>query len=206
MKKNLMATIALAALAGFATGATAQAPNGEKGAVHEQKAAPGGAQKAALGGAMMHQQGGATSPEGTPQGGQPPRGASNTAKPDERVGEGAAQDHGQATPQRGAQEQTTAKPAARAGGQRGGSVQLSQDQRTKIHAVIGKGNAPRVSSDVNISVSIGATLPSNVHVEVLPEDVVEVVPQYEGFEYVLLGDEILIIDPDNLAIVAIVPA
>jgi hypothetical protein len=41
---------------------------------------------------------------------------------------------------------------------------------------------------------------------VLPQDIVEVVPQFEGFDYIIVGDNILIIDPDTLEIVDIIPA
>jgi hypothetical protein len=49
-------------------------------------------------------------------------------------------------------------------------------------------------------------VPRDVHVVVLPEDVVEIVPQYQGFDYVIVGDNILIIDPDTMEIVDIIPA
>jgi hypothetical protein len=49
-------------------------------------------------------------------------------------------------------------------------------------------------------------VPRSVRIEVLPADIVEVVPQYEGFDYVVVGDEILIIDPNTTEIVAIIPA
>ena len=45
-----------------------------------------------------------------------------------------------------------------------------------------------------------------MHIVVLPEDVVEIVPQYEGFDYVMVGDEILIIDPNSLDIIAVIEA
>jgi hypothetical protein len=47
-------------------------------------------------------------------------------------------------------------------------------------------------------------VPSDVHVAVVPEDVVEIVPQYQGFDYVVVGEQILIIDPDDMEIVAII--
>jgi Protein of unknown function (DUF1236) len=46
----------------------------------------------------------------------------------------------------------------------------------------------------------------SVHFVGLPEDVVRIVPEYRGFDYVLVRDQILIIDPDTLEIVAIIPA
>ena len=85
----------------------------------------------------------------------------------------------------------------------GAKVQLSQDQRSKIHSIIGKSEAASVNN-VNFNISVGVAIPRDVHVEVLPEDVVEVVPQYEGYDYIVVRDEILIIDPDSLEIVAII--
>ncbi len=88
----------------------------------------------------------------------------------------------------------------------GAPVELSQTQRTKIQAVIGKSSEARVTTNVKFDVSVGTRVPRDVHVEVLPEDVVEIVPQYEGFDYVVVGDNILIIDPDSLEIVAVIQA
>jgi hypothetical protein len=45
-----------------------------------------------------------------------------------------------------------------------------------------------------------------VHVVVLPEEIVRIVPEYRGYEYFLVGDEIVIVDPRTLEIVAIIPA
>jgi hypothetical protein len=214
MKKSLMATVAAVAVVGFTTLAVAQTPTeGDKGAAnpqgapHEQKVAPGGA--------MMHPQGGAQSTEKTlaPQSGQSAQGTDEGAKPDDRMGQGGpAKDQKETTPERGAQDQSgksganaSEQHANQAPASRSGSGQLSQDQRTKIHAVVGKGNAAHIGANVNFSISVGAAIPRSVHVEVLPEDVVEIVPQYEGFDYIVVGDDILIVDPNTLAIVAIIP-
>ena len=88
----------------------------------------------------------------------------------------------------------------------GASVQLSQDQRTKIKDVIvGDRNVARVDhADFNIRV--GVAVPRTVHIAVLPPEVVTIVPEYRGFEYVVVGDQLLIIDPNTLEIVAILPA
>jgi hypothetical protein len=45
-----------------------------------------------------------------------------------------------------------------------------------------------------------------VHVVPLPDTVVEIVPRYRGYDYILVGDEIVIIDPRTMRIVAIIPA
>lgn len=91
-------------------------------------------------------------------------------------------------------------------GERGGSVQLSEDQRSQIKTFVGRGNAPRFSGNVDFDVRIGTRIPRSVHFTALPEDIVRIVPEYRGYDYVLVRDEILIIDPQTLEIVAIIPA
>jgi hypothetical protein len=109
------------------------------------------------------------------------------------------QDRGKAVPGQAQQSGTSGRAA-------GASVQLSQDQRTKIRGVIvGDRNVARVDhADFNIRV--GVAVPRTVHVAVLPPEVVTIVPEYRGFEYVVVGDQLLIIDPNTLEIVAILPA
>ena len=117
----------------------------------------------------------------------------------ERMGRDQDQDRDKAA--QGQAQQTGT--SGRAGG---ASVQLSQDQRTKIKDVIvGDRNVARVDhADFNIRV--GAAVPRTVHIAVLPPEVVTIVPEYRGFEYVVVGDQLLIIDPNTLQIVAILPA
>jgi hypothetical protein len=150
-------------------------------------------------------------------------------KPDQRMGQdkqksdqrmGEEQKKG-ATPQRGAAEEDKAQPrgaqtesgksgtnateksASQGPGKAGANVRLSQDQRSRISAVIGRGGGARVNN-VNFNVSVGVRVPRDVRVEVLPEDIVSIVPEYRGFDYIVVGDRILIIDPDSLEIVTII--
>jgi hypothetical protein len=108
------------------------------------------------------------------------------------------------TAERGATEQTgrTGTNAS----ERGGSVQLSEDQRSQIKTVIGREHGPRLGRNMNFSISVGTRIPRNVHVVVLPEEIVRIVPQYRGFDYFLVEDEIVIVDPHTLEIVAVIPA
>ena len=96
--------------------------------------------------------------------------------------------------------------AGNAPASRGANVQLSQDQRSKIMATIGKRSSACATTNIRFNISVGARVPRDVHIAVLPEDVVEIVPQYEGFDYVMVGDEILIIDPNSLDIIAVIEA
>lgn len=58
---------------------------------------------------------------------------------------------------------------------------------------------------MNFSVNIGVAVPRTVHVEVLPTDIVEIVPEYRGFDYVIVGNQLLIIDPNTMLIVEVLP-
>ena len=146
-------------------------------------------------------------------GAQEQRGAQEEKKPAGTEQQRGAQEEKPGTQeQRGAQEENSKsgakaneQNASKTTGSRGASVQLSQTQRTKIQAVIGHSSAARVTN-VNFNVEVGVAIPRTVHVEVLPQDIVEIVPQFEGFDYIIVGDNILIIDPDTLEIVDIIPA
>jgi hypothetical protein len=85
------------------------------------------------------------------------------------------------------------------------SVELSSEQRGKIHASIFNQKVERVTN-ANFAVRVGARVPRTVHFYPLPVEIVEIVPEYRGYDYVLVGDEILIIDPGTLEIVAVLPA
>jgi hypothetical protein len=127
---------------------------------------------------------------------------------------GAQEEHG--TKLKGAQEQrgTSTTEQSKTGvnanvgtsGSRGASVQLSEDQRSQFKTIIGKERGPRLGSNVNFDVAVGTRIPRDVHVVVLPEEIVRIVPEYRGYEYFLVGDEIVIVDPSTLEIVAIIPA
>jgi Protein of unknown function (DUF1236) len=134
------------------------------------------------------------------QGNQPGQTGANGTQ--ERMGQD--QDHAQdRKPVQGQAQQNGT--AGRSGGA-GANVQLSQDQRSRIKdVVVGDRNVARVDH-VDFSIRVGVAVPRTVHVAVLPAEVVTIVPEYRGFEYVVVGDQLLIIDPNTLEIVAILPA
>jgi hypothetical protein len=140
------------------------------------------------------------------------KGMTRGTQEEERSSEpkGAQEERG--AKERGAQEEqgkTGVNGSERSGqsrGSSGASVNLSQDQRTRIHAVVAKEHAPRFSGSEHFDITVGARVPRDVHIAVLPEDIVTIVPEYRGFDYVLVGDSILIIDPATLEIVAVIPA
>ncbi|HKA76875.1 MAG TPA: DUF1236 domain-containing protein [Pseudolabrys sp.] len=85
-----------------------------------------------------------------------------------------------------------------------GSANLSTEQRTKITSIIRQRKVEPVH--LNVSVSVGTRIPSSVHVFPLPVEVVVIYPEWRGYDYILVGDQIVIIDPRTHEIVAIVEA
>ena len=94
--------------------------------------------------------------------------------------------------------------------ERGGAnvnVNLTTEQRTKIHSIIvADRSAPRIAR-ADFDVRVGTVVPrGKVKLVAVPSTIVEIQPAWRGFEYFLVGDEIVIVDPATLRIVAVIPA
>jgi hypothetical protein len=85
-------------------------------------------------------------------------------------------------------------------------VTLSDQQRTKIRqTVIGASGAPRVSH-VDFDLAVGTVIPrGHIHVVPVPRMLVDIEPAWRGFLYFIYEDELVIVDPNDLRIVAVVP-
>jgi Protein of unknown function (DUF1236) len=85
-------------------------------------------------------------------------------------------------------------------------VQLSQIRRTHIREAFRhhRDHFHRVAR-VGFPIFVGAYVPSDYTFYDVPSDFVEYAPEYDGYKYIVVGDEILIIDPQTWEIVAIIP-
>lgn len=77
------------------------------------------------------------------------------------------------------------------------------EQATKINDVIARENV-KPAENVNFSVSVGVNVPSTVSVHPLPPSIVEVVPQYRGYDYIVVRDEVVILEPRTRKIVTVI--
>jgi hypothetical protein len=84
------------------------------------------------------------------------------------------------------------------------SVNVNDQQRTRISASISHLNVQPLAN-VNFSLSVGTAVPRDVRLQPLPTEVVEIVPQYRGYDFVLVKDEIVIVEPSSSKIVAVMP-
>jgi hypothetical protein len=87
-------------------------------------------------------------------------------------------------------------------GQAGAGAKLSSDQRTKITTVI-RNEHVAPAGNVNFSIAVGTRVPREVAIHPLPAEVVTIYPEWRGYEFIMVRDQILVIDPATLQIVAI---
>jgi Protein of unknown function (DUF1236) len=85
-----------------------------------------------------------------------------------------------------------------------GVITLNEQQNTRVATAIRQANVKPLTN-VNFSIAVGTTIPADVQVHPLPPALVEIVPQYGNFNFVVVEQEALIIDPNSRAIVAVVP-
>jgi Protein of unknown function (DUF1236) len=90
-------------------------------------------------------------------------------------------------------------------GQAGAGGKLSTEQRTRITTVIRDQHVERLNN-VNFSISVGTRVPHEVRFHALPAEVVTVYPEWRGYEFILVGDQIVVVNPRTFEIVAILEA
>jgi hypothetical protein len=119
-----------------------------------------------------------------------------------------SQQPGQATPQR--QQQQTQSPPA--GGAKQGAaerpmtssnVSLTTEQKTTIRQTVLTSSAPRVTN-VTFDIKIGTVVPRTVRVAPLPVTLIEIQPSWRGYMYFVYNDEIIVVEPGTLRIVAVI--
>jgi hypothetical protein len=90
-------------------------------------------------------------------------------------------------------------------GQAGAGAKLSTEQRTKITTVIKSQNV-RPVTNVNFSISVGARVPRDVGFHPLPAEIVTIYPEWRGYEFILVNNQIVVINPRTLEIVDVIDA
>jgi uncharacterized protein DUF1236 len=213
MKKTLLASVAAAALiAGPAfaqkqeapaskTEAPARAPAAVQNAPAE-KVAPAG--KVAPDKAASEQKSpkSETTGQASPSTSKPS--AADTKAGDTKADKPAAAPDTKAQTRSGAGAQTgTSTQTQTSTTASGGSVALNTEQKAKIRSTVLTANAPRVTN-VNFSIGVGTVVPRSVRLVAVPAPLIEIHPAWRGFMYFVHGDEIIIVEPGTLRIVAIV--
>ncbi|MET0719618.1 MAG: DUF1236 domain-containing protein [Tardiphaga sp.] len=90
-------------------------------------------------------------------------------------------------------------------GQAGAGAKLSTEQRTRITTTIKQQNIKPVTN-INFSISVGTRVPRDVGFHPLPAEIITVYPDWRGYEFFLVRDEIIVVNPRTLEIVAVLEA
>jgi hypothetical protein len=100
--------------------------------------------------------------------------------------------------------QSSSTTSATTGSTAGSNVSLTAEQKTKIRTtVIDKG--PKIDrTQVKFSLNVGTVVPRTVRVSPVPPILVEIHPAWRGYRYFVVGDELVIVEPDTLRIVAVI--
>jgi len=114
---------------------------------------------------------------------------------------GAADSKSQTT----TQSQTGQSTQSQTTGQAGAGAKLSTEQRTQITSVI-KEQHVQPQTNVNFSISVGTRVPRDVTFQTLPERVVTIYPEWRGYKFILVKEQIVIVDPNTYEIVAVLEA
>ena len=90
-------------------------------------------------------------------------------------------------------------------GQAGAGAKLSTEQRTRITTVIRDQRVAPVTN-VNFAISVGTRVPRDVTFHPLPAEIVTIYPDWRGYQFILVRDQIVVVDPRTFEIVAVLDA
>jgi hypothetical protein len=104
-----------------------------------------------------------------------------------------------------AESKSTTESRSQTTGQAGAGAKLTTEQRTKITTVIREQHVAPVTN-VNFSISVGTRVPRDVSFHPLPAEVVTYYPEWRSYEFILVNEQIVVVDPRTFEIVAVIDA
>ncbi|PNG26655.1 hypothetical protein CR492_06580 [Methylocella silvestris] len=109
-------------------------------------------------------------------------------------------------PQAGAQSAGDRNRAGGAGDtHRSATSEIDAGQRTRVHTELARAHI-REAPNLNVNLRIGATAPRTIteYWEPVPPTIINIVPAWSSYRVIRVGNEILIIEPDTFAVVAVI--
>jgi Protein of unknown function (DUF1236) len=86
------------------------------------------------------------------------------------------------------------------------AVSVNDQQRTRVFDQLHRDREfDQARTDIDIRINVGERLPERVRPRPLPTEIVTIVPEYRGYDYTVVHDEIAIIDPRSREIVDVIP-
>ncbi|GLS20557.1 hypothetical protein GCM10007874_35740 [Labrys miyagiensis] len=84
-----------------------------------------------------------------------------------------------------------------------GSINVPKDRASQVRDRLFR-TGERSDVGVNVNINVGEALPARVRPRPLPVDIVEIVPEYRNYDYVIIRDEIVIVEPQTHRVVEII--
>jgi hypothetical protein len=126
----------------------------------------------------------------------PAQGKSQTQQSQGEQPRGDRQQQTQSPPAGGAKQGAAERPMTSK------NVSLTTEQKTTIRQKVLTSSAPRVTN-VDFDIKVGVVVPRTVRVAPLPVTIIEIEPEWRGYMYFVSGDEIIVVEPGTLRIVAV---
>lgn len=121
-------------------------------------------------------------------------------------GQGSEREHmqGRDQIQGGDRDRPQGGQMLRGGEERGeGTRPLSIEQKTTLRETVLR-RGPKLTR-VNFRIGVGAVVPRSVRVVAVPQPILAIYPEWAGDLYFVYGDEIVVVAPDSMAIVGVLP-
>jgi hypothetical protein len=129
-------------------------------------------------------------------------GQGTSPKSSEKAGDAKPSAAGQGASPKSPEKAGDPKPSTSGQGAAGAPANLSTEQRTTIRTVIKQHNV-QPATNVNFTISIGTRVPRTVHFYPVFAELVQIYPSWRGYDYFLVGDQIIVVNPRTLEIVAV---
>lgn len=203
-------------MSGGGSGApTGAAPESKGGAEHKGAPEKGAQQKGGM-------DKGATEKGAVEKGGMEKKGAEKSEKGEKSERRGAKsdmkdekgsekksgekkgdRDRDQKASDKGAKDKSSDRAANSKGDAK--NVRLDNNQQTRVKTVIKNQKVTHLSrTKINFSINVGTRIPASVHWYSVPTEVVEIVPEYRGYYYIIVDEDIIIIAPETREIVTVI--
>ena len=129
--------------------------------------------------------------------------AESRTRPDHKP-DGQTKSHGQHEPRTRRRNRPTATSQTTTGNAATSATAAPPpEKRTQIVSAI-KSERIEETTNVNFNISVGATVPATVHFYPLPARIVEIYPEWRGYEVILVHGRYVIVRPQTHEIVYII--
>jgi len=86
-----------------------------------------------------------------------------------------------------------------------GKTNIPQDKAAQVAQTLRGAGVAQTSPNINVNeVRIGADMPGDVVINPLPPAILQIVPEFRGYDYFVVGDEVVIVDPASRQVVEII--